>query len=137
MASMDVEESSLVSKRAKGRGADSATDLADGDYESLSSGTEEKSGGPVKSVEGWIIFLTGVHEEAEEDGLLDRLSDFGNVQNFQLQLDRRTGFVKGYALVEFEKKEEAESAIRGLNDSEFMEKQLTASWAFVAPPSHT
>ena len=45
--------------------------------------------------------------------------------------------LQGYALVEFEKKEEAESAIRGLNDSEFMEKQLTASWAFVAPPSHT
>jgi len=91
---------------------------------------DESLKGPLRSIEGYILFITGIHEEASEDDLLDKFSECGEVKNIQLPLDRRTGFVKGYALIEYETKEEAESAIKSLDNSEFMESTVHVDWAF-------
>lgn len=103
-----------------------------GEFESLPD--TGAGAGPQKSVEGWILMAMGVHEEAQEEDLYDFFSQYGEIKNLQLPLDRRSGFIKGYALVEFEDKKQAQEAIEKSNGADLLGSVLTVDWAFSRGP---
>jgi RNA-binding protein 8A len=90
-------------------------------------------GGPARSVEGWVIMVGGVHEEAQEEDLFDAFSDMGEIKNLHLNLDRRTGFVKGYCFIEYGTKREAGDAIQKMHGGEVLGSQVGVDWAFSKP----
>lgn len=51
-----------------------------------------------------------------------------------LNLDRRSGFVKGYALIEYENFEEAERAISEMDGNELLTQTIHVDWAFSKGP---
>ncbi|KAL8480053.1 hypothetical protein ACS0TY_026334 [Phlomoides rotata] len=130
--------SSSAPKKTKGRGfRDEATAEAERNarmsarFDSLDS---EGGPGPERSIEGWIVLATGIHEEAQEDDLQNAFGEFGEIRNLHLNLDRRTGFVKGYALIEFEKFEEAQRAISEMDGTELLTQTINVDWAFSKGP---
>ena len=59
--------------------------------------------------------MTQLHEESMEDDIFDIFSKYGQIKSIHLNMDRRTGYAKGYALIEYEQFEEAEQAIKQMN----------------------
>ncbi|EFP76374.1 hypothetical protein PGT21_011853 [Puccinia graminis f. sp. tritici] len=148
---MAIDESPInqeVAVKRKGRGfkAGDATEPMEVDasagqviYERLDDEhqkeKEQTAGNAARSVEGWVVIVQGVHEEATEEDLMEKFSDYGHVMNLAMPLDRRTGYVKGYALVEYETRKEAEMAIKSGTDSKLLDQTLKCDFAFVRAPT--
>ncbi|KAI8342426.1 hypothetical protein BC941DRAFT_448655 [Chlamydoabsidia padenii] len=94
----------------------------------------ENSLEPVRSEEGWVIIVRGIHEEADEDALTEKFSDFGIIKDVHFNLDRRTGYVKGYALIKYETRREAQLAVDDANDTKFLGQLIQVDFAFGKGP---
>jgi RNA-binding protein 8A len=108
-----------------------------GEFDTIDT-AEASEGGPIKceayaAIEGWIIIVTGIHDEAQEDDVYEAFADYGKLRNLSLNTDRRTGSLKGYALIEYGAYEEAQAAIRARHGTMLLGKNLSVAFAFAKP----
>lgn len=87
----------------------------------------------IVAIEGWILFITGLHEEAQDDDIYEAFADYGQIKNMHINLDRRTGYLKGYGMIEYERLKEAETAIENMNGKTILGKTIQVDFAFKKP----
>ena len=75
------------------------------------------------------LYVGNLSYSTTEDELHKLFSEVGPVASVSLVIDRGTGQSKGFAFVEMETTEAAETAVQRLNDHEVDQRNLTVSEA--------
>lgn len=93
-------------------------------------------GRAAQSLQGlWPLFVTGIHEEAQEEDIMDVFSEFGETSGIHLNVDKRSGLLKGYAIIGYSTREEAELAIQGMNGKKVLGQSVHVTWCYSRGPS--
>jgi RNA-binding protein 8A len=75
--------------------------------------------------------ITNIYISFNKIDIREPFLEYGQIKNIHVNLDRRTGFCAGYALVEYHKKSEAQDAINAQHGTNLLGKAISVGWAFV------
>ena len=75
------------------------------------------------------IYIGNLSYRVREDDLRQALEEYGAVDSVRVIKDRDSGRSKGYAFAELPNDDEAQNAIRGLNETEFQGRQMVVKEA--------
>ncbi len=75
------------------------------------------------------IYVGSLSYKASEDDLKQAFEGFGQVESIKIIKDRYSGESRGFGFVEMPNKEEAQSAIEGLNGKELKGRRLNVNEA--------
>jgi cold-inducible RNA-binding protein len=75
------------------------------------------------------LYVGNLAFNTTEQDLQDQFSQYGQVSSASLITDRETGRSRGFAFVELDSKEAAQTAIQGLNGKELGGRALTVNEA--------
>ncbi len=75
------------------------------------------------------LYVGNMSYSTSEDELRELFGSYGEVSSVNIVLDRITGKSRGFGFVEMSKPEEAQEAIKGLNDQDFGGRKLTVDFA--------
>ena len=75
------------------------------------------------------LYVGNLAFNTTEQDLQDQFSQYGQVSSASLITDRETGRSRGFAFVELDSKEAAQTAIQGLNGKELDGRALTVNEA--------
>ncbi len=75
------------------------------------------------------IYIGNLSFQAEQEDLLDLFSQYGEVKQCSLPLDRETGRKRGFAFVEMVNETEEQAAIDDLQDVEWMGRMIRVNKA--------
>ncbi len=75
------------------------------------------------------IFVAKLNFSTEEESLRTLFEGYGTVDSVKIIMDRDTGRSKGYGFVEMPNEDEANEAIKDLNDAEFDQRTLAVKQA--------
>jgi RNA-binding protein 8A len=90
----------------------------------------------IRSVEGYVLIMTNIHIEAIESDIIDGIHNngdirlAGSIKQCTLPLDRQSGYVCGYVLLEVEHRGDAEMIVRQMNGREMLGQRVTVDYAF-------
>lgn len=80
------------------------------------------------------VYVGNLSWNATEEQLSEEFAQFGNVLRIKLPTDRETGKKRGFAFVDFETSQSAQSAISKMNGQEFLGRPLKVSEAVERQP---
>mmetsp|Transcript_81936 Transcript_81936/g.228365 ORF Transcript_81936/g.228365 Transcript_81936/m.228365 type:complete len:141 (+) Transcript_81936:67-489(+) len=88
---------------------------------------------PARSRDGWSIIIRGIGPDAQDEDITEAFSPFGEIVSLQMPLNRMTGFVKGYCMLEYRVRTEAEAAISAMSGQTLRDWTLDVSWLCQQP----
>ncbi|GLV32073.1 tsunagi [Carabus blaptoides fortunei] len=89
---------------------------------------------PEMSRNGWVLFVNSLHEEVTEVEVRNLFAEYGEICDIRLNMCRRTGFVAGYALIQYNTYADALKAKEALHNTEFLGRKISVDWCFLQSP---